>query len=663
MKLLHNRVFAITLVLVLALAGGLPAAVWADERTSLSTNPKTSAATDNATTPFPARFDAREQGWVIDLVRQQDPWGSCWAISALEAMETNLLKQGVNLSDSFSVRQLVWAAGTSVPQATEAHLGNSGIQAGQLASQAGEGQHASPDLEAAFEDNAFMEMGGNYYVVYQTVASGRGPVYENEAPYRNDEGIAGGDFYSATGTWGLGEDLRFTSRFQLKDAHVLPVPAGYTGSARVDDYSFDEKALGAVKQAIQQYGSVAIAYDSSEIHYDASNNTWFSDDSVSTSHGVQIVGWDDSIPAERFTTGTYGLPEGDGAWIVRNSWGADDQTFPNQRAWGDKGYFYLSYYDRSAQMFVAYEMIDPNDTNSTNIINQYDFVGQMSQASARLVAVDESLVSANVFTAECDQELRAVSVDTYAPNTKVTAWIYLLPDEVARPSQGTYDPTQGSLLEEVETTFSYGGYHRIALPQPHRIAKGQRFAVVERVEEPDGTLVASMEAGNSRQAMQRWGYYHYDTVVVNEGESYVHATLSDEADPSWMDATVAAKFLTERSSVNTPYGNICIKAFSTAVSSSSGAPNMPVQQTTETDTPQKEAGTHISSGGTSRVLKVAQANKPAQVRPLAATGEALGGYFFGVPIVVVGIVVVFGVGVVLVFAAVRFIGIARFRTL
>jgi C1A family cysteine protease len=56
-------------------------------------------------------------------------------------------------------------------------------------------------------------------------------------------------------------------------------------------------------------------------------------------HGVDVVGWKDDFPAANFAGSNDGLPPGDGAFLVRNSWG---KGFGNYN-----GYFWVSYYDQS----------------------------------------------------------------------------------------------------------------------------------------------------------------------------------------------------------------------------------------------------------------------------------------------------------------------------
>lgn len=54
-------------------------------------------------------------------------------------------------------------------------------------------------------------------------------------------------------------------------------------------------------------------------------------------HTISVVGWNDNLSRYRFSNGTGVLPQNNGAWLVRNSWG-DNNTMG--------GYFWLSYEDK-----------------------------------------------------------------------------------------------------------------------------------------------------------------------------------------------------------------------------------------------------------------------------------------------------------------------------
>lgn len=89
-----------------------------------------------------------------------------------------------------------------------------------------------------------------------------------------------------------------------------------------------------IKEALLQYGAVTAEYyvAQSAPYYNANNAAYYYNGNLTKNHGVLIVGWDDNYSRNNFLI----TPPGDGAWIVKNSWGTQ---------WGDNGYFYVSYYD------------------------------------------------------------------------------------------------------------------------------------------------------------------------------------------------------------------------------------------------------------------------------------------------------------------------------
>ena len=99
----------------------------------------------------------------------------------------------------------------------------------------------------------------------------------------------------------------------------------------------DASGRNAIKEALIKYGAVAVSHraDFNKTKYfNQSSFAQYCYDSKESTHRICVVGWDDNYSRYNFLK----TPEGDGAWICKNSWGTN---------WGDEGYFYLSYYDTS----------------------------------------------------------------------------------------------------------------------------------------------------------------------------------------------------------------------------------------------------------------------------------------------------------------------------
>lgn len=117
------------------------------------------------------------------------------------------------------------------------------------------------------------------------------------------------------------------------------------------------------KEALYKYGGIAVVvnaeYNDPKI-YNKPTAASYSNKYVDPNHFVTIVGWDDNYSKNNFAT----KPAGDGAWIVQNSYGTD---------WGDKGYYYISYYDKillenNGIVFIINNTLNYNKNYQTDII-------------------------------------------------------------------------------------------------------------------------------------------------------------------------------------------------------------------------------------------------------------------------------------------------------
>ncbi len=122
-----------------------------------------------------------------------------------------------------------------------------------------------------------------------------------------------------------------------------------------------------IKEALVKYGALAVSVlsEKAEPYYNNVTHALFSNQSSRGDHAVTLVGWDDNYSASNFKI----TPPGDGAWIIKNSWGSD---------WGDGGYYYASYYDRSVfvnDVDIVGFVIDP--TISYKKVYQYDVSGDL----------------------------------------------------------------------------------------------------------------------------------------------------------------------------------------------------------------------------------------------------------------------------------------------
>ena len=334
------------------------------------------------------------------------------------------------------------------------------------------------------------------------------------------------------------------SGFTLVDGNILPQ---LTVKENEQWVGINEAGMRAVKSELLKGRAVSIAFyadqsrPTDEVRKDGFLNldTWaqYTDEDRTTNHAVCIVGWDDSYPRENFNEGH--LPEGDGAWIVKNSWGSEteyatreDGTPIGKKAWGVRngeglatGYFYLSYYDKNLtgpeSMVFDIDLIQAGGLMS---VFAYDYMPSLfAEANANYSVRDVNVLrTANVFTNSTDREVAVygVSTKTASPRTRVEYAMYRLKEDAKNPEDGEY-------LGKRLAYYDYAGFHREALVKGEiRLQPGERIAVVvtETVTDNDGVKQYEFTANQSlsKELAGMIGGQMYGVAVVNRGESFVY---------------------------------------------------------------------------------------------------------------------------------------------
>ena len=269
-----------------------------------------------------------------------------------------------------------------------------------------------------------------------------------------------------------------------------------------------------LKQAVMTYGAIYTGMYWGDGSYHSGNYAYYYSGGSLSNHAVAIVGWDDNFDRNKFLT----LPPGNGAFIIRNSWGT----------WfGENGYFYVSYYD--ANIGTENRVFNNGGTTSNyDYIYDYDPLGWISSVGFG----SPTAWFANIFTADNSEQLKAVSFYTASLNSTYELYIY---------TNITSAPTSGVLAGSKNGTIAWPGYHTIVLDSPVLISTGQKFSAVVSLTTPGYIHPIPIEYPIASYTTQ---------ATANAGESYISSNGG-----SWIDLT-SLPWCQEC--------NVCLKAFTSS---------------------------------------------------------------------------------------------------
>lgn len=357
-------------------------------------------------------------------VRDQDPYGTCWAFSTMGLLEYDLINH--NLADkniNLSPLQLAYFTYNFVQDPLSGTVNDTAYYHNDNASQ------------------NYLNTGGNYEYSIRRLSQWIGAVNETDVPYS----LAGSTINTPL-------DSKYAYDYNsvyLNNAYIINI------KENPDD----------VKKMIMNHGGVGVMYAH---YYDGMTSTVhpsaYYDNGKQTSgggmHAVMIVGWDDNYSKDNFQTAEK--PTKNGAWLIRNSWGFYES------------YFWMSY-ETSSLGKTAYAF---DCTNTRPYDNNYQLDGGLESY------MKSEITSAyNVYTVQKkenveSESLKAVSVSfTQVANVNYTLEVYTDLYAKYNPSYGNKKP----VLTQSGTT-TYAGVYTIPLEKEVELKPGTKYCVVVKTD-------------------------------------------------------------------------------------------------------------------------------------------------------------------------------------
>lgn len=360
---------------------------------------------------FETAFDSRRQAW-ITKVKDQGKYETCWSFASAAVIEANLIKNG--LADS-----------------------NIDISENSIAYFFYNRQTDSLGYTKG-DHNMIARAGYDYLTASGTLqgtgialATGAGINTESQSPYGSTPAAS----------------LCYQGDYAVKTMYL------YNYNTTNLDNSIDK-----IKDAVKTHGAVAAGMYFDKNYFKDSKASYYSP-VKNANHAITIVGWDDNYSKDNFEK----TPSRNGAWIVKNSYGT---------SFGDKGYMYISYADKSLSEMMSFEM----STKSAMYNNCYQHDGTGNPA----YAYNSATHYANVFKAKgagsYNEELKAVSIYTTSVGTNYEIQVYTGLTSASKPTAGTK-----AFSASIKGTLSDAGYQMIELPEPVSLTAGENFSIVVRL--------------------------------------------------------------------------------------------------------------------------------------------------------------------------------------
>lgn len=397
---------------------------------------------------FPVRFDLRNvdgHNYVTPVKNQSG--GTCWTHGTMASLESNVLMSGLSW--------IAYLPSQGYPCMDEYHLDWWN----------GFNQHYNADILPLSGQGLAVHNGGDYLVAAAYFARGDGAI---------DRYLTTGVLYAGSYTYPA------TYRDSTYDYYFPREIEWLTAGPELEK-------IDVIKGVLQTDGAVATAICWTSGFYNATRNSFYqpASNDLLPNHSVTIVGWDDTLTTQ--------APER-GAWLCKNSWGT---------SWGQGGYFWISYLDKTAGKDLEMGAVVFRDIEITGprTVYYHDYHGWRDTREGCQKAI-------NAFTALDDRMVSEASFISAADNVAYTLEIF-----------DDFDVTTGpvNLLASAQGTVGHVGLYTVTLDRQLRFRRPDDFFITLQLSE------GGMPFDRTSQVPVLLGT-EFDDVIVRStaapGESY-----------------------------------------------------------------------------------------------------------------------------------------------
>lgn len=377
---------------------------------------------------YPSNFDLRNIGKTT-CVKNQGSNGTCWMFAASSSAEISM----IDVLPSIDLSELHGAYFS--------YYGDDQIDIG----------------DGTVEE--WLDHGGNKDVIVNLWSQWKGPVNESVLPYDSIELLE--DKSYAAG-------LENYADYHLKNAYMFDYEKDRSNYNEINDlvkyFVYNGKAVD-----VSFYSNNSTAYSKEEYA------SFCSEKPKKANHSVTIVGWDDDFSASAFKEYNGATPKNNGAWLVKNSWGT---------TLGNNGYMWISYEDSSLSEFAVFEI--ESKENYKTIYNHDTFVPVQTMSAWDDTEEKCASYMANIFTAEYDEQIEAVSTYINSSGMEYEIMIYSNLSDVS-------DPSSGKPSKVTRGVADFTGYQTFELDEDVVVKKGEQYSVVMKLYNDDTNFVIPLE--------------------------------------------------------------------------------------------------------------------------------------------------------------------------